>query len=449
MPPLALWMPYAAAIMGLAAALAWLTERVAGERRCATRFTYAVALIASPAIALLMHDADTPRPAMRSAQGSIAQHSMPLRTASGGGVVRSGHGMPPSSIKWLQYLEQPLRYAWAAVTGILALLLTIAVLSLRRLTGRARTAMVDGIEVRVDENLGPAASPFHGGAVIVPSWLQTLDAPLRRLVLAHESQHLAAADPTVLLAGAIVVVLLPWSPASWWMLRRLRLAIEIDCDARTLAVCGDTNAATRLLYAKLLILAAQQSSAVRRPPGSSLIVPAVSSHLSRRLHMLTHPASRMTRSRMLATAAATVAVAALAVAMPRPRLVTLVSEQPAEIVGLYWMVTPDMPSSKMLAPGREFTYLRLSSDGRSRMENVTVDASGDAVAPKVEVGPWSTEKWQVQPASSSGGAKLCWQLGASLQCSVYVRDAESGDITMYRDAVGGRIELVLRRASGR
>ena len=165
--------------------------------------------------------------------------------------------------------------------------------------------------------------------------------------------------------------------------------------------------------------------------------------------MLTHPASRMTRSRMLATAAATVAVAALAVAMPRPRLVTLVSEQPAEIVGLYWMVTPDMPSSKMLAPGREFTYLRLSSDGRSRMENVTVDASGDAVAPKVEVGPWSTEKWQVQPASSSGGAKLCWQLGASLQCSVYVRDAESGDITMYRDAVGGRIELVLRRASGR
>src|SRR6266446_2657425 len=54
-------------------------------------------------------------------------------------------------------------------------------------------------------------------------------------MLAHEEQHMRAADP-VLHAGALVAVLVaPWNLALWWQWRRLRLAVEMDCDARVLA----------------------------------------------------------------------------------------------------------------------------------------------------------------------------------------------------------------------
>ena len=329
------------------------------------------------------------------------------------------------------------------------LLLAFALIRMRHRTARARMAELDGIPVRMDERLGPAASPFQGGSVIIPSWLQTLDPPLRRLVLAHEQQHLRAADPTLLLLGAFVVVLFPWSPAAWWMLRRLRLAIEVDCDTRTLAACNGVSESERMRYARLLILAAQRSAHGRRPVGASVLVPAVSSHLARRLQMLSNPVIRMTRTRVLALAGTMLAITTVAFAMPRPPLAAAIGEQPVELAGLYLMVPPDMPSTKMLAPGREFTYLRLAPDGRSRMEQVMVDARGERVAPTVDVGPWSVEKWQVQPAANGTGAKLCWQaVGPKVLCNVYARDAKSGDITIYSGVVGGKVELVLRRASG-
>ena len=36
-------------------------------------------------------------------------------------------------------------------------------------------------------------------------------------------------------AAAWAVALFPWNPALWLIVKRLRLAIEIDCDARVLA----------------------------------------------------------------------------------------------------------------------------------------------------------------------------------------------------------------------
>ena len=44
-----------------------------------------------------------------------------------------------------------------------------------------------------------------------------------------------ARDHLALLYAAIVAAAFPWSPAIWWMCRRLRAAIEIDCDRRVIA----------------------------------------------------------------------------------------------------------------------------------------------------------------------------------------------------------------------
>src|SRR6266487_6960503 len=38
--------------------------------------------------------------------------------------------------------------------------------------------------------------------------------------------------------SAAALVLMPWNPALWWQVRRLRLAVEIDCDGRVLARGG-------------------------------------------------------------------------------------------------------------------------------------------------------------------------------------------------------------------
>src|SRR3954468_627315 len=62
----------------------------------------------------------------------------------------------------------------------------------------------------------------------------TLDAPHLALVLRHEEEHRAARDPYLLFASAIAVALMPWNLALWLQAKRLRLAIEMDCDARVL-----------------------------------------------------------------------------------------------------------------------------------------------------------------------------------------------------------------------
>ena len=51
-----------------------------------------------------------------------------------------------------------------------------------------------------------------------------------------------------LMTAGLAAVLLPWNLPVWWQLRRLRLAIEVDCDARVVRRGGDLRQ-----YASLLI----------------------------------------------------------------------------------------------------------------------------------------------------------------------------------------------------
>jgi beta-lactamase regulating signal transducer with metallopeptidase domain len=55
-----------------------------------------------------------------------------------------------------------------------------------------------------------------------------------RLVVLHEEEHLRGGDARLLAAALFFVVVTPWNPATWWQLRRLRMAMEMDCDRRVL-----------------------------------------------------------------------------------------------------------------------------------------------------------------------------------------------------------------------
>jgi hypothetical protein len=139
--------------------------------------------------------------------------------------------------------------------------------------------------------------------IVVPGWLLERTADEQRLVLAHEREHVAARDPLLLAAGCVAVAILPWHPAAWWMLSRLRLAVELDCDARVLR----RGVAARS-YGTLLIDLAGRCSGLR------IGAPALadeSSHLQQRLIAMTPRLSRFTHARS-AAAAAIAAVALLA-----------------------------------------------------------------------------------------------------------------------------------------
>ncbi|MDB4870227.1 MAG: peptidase BlaR1, partial [Gemmatimonadales bacterium] len=51
------------------------------------------------------------------------------------------------------------------------------------------------------------------------------------------------------------LILMPWNLAMWWQIRRLCLAVEMDCDNRVVNRLGDATA-----YGELLLKVAQATS---------------------------------------------------------------------------------------------------------------------------------------------------------------------------------------------
>jgi beta-lactamase regulating signal transducer with metallopeptidase domain len=122
------------------------------------------------------------------------------------------------------------------IVGSLATLVVLAFVHLRmRRVRRAWPATeLQGRRVRIAPSLGPAVVGVMNPEIVVPQWLLHRTDEEQRMVVAHESEHLRGWDHLLLGGATLAVALLPWHPAVWWMLSRLRLAIELDCDARVL-----------------------------------------------------------------------------------------------------------------------------------------------------------------------------------------------------------------------
>jgi hypothetical protein len=91
-----------------------------------------------------------------------------------------------------------------------------------------------GTAVYISEDSGPAVVGFLRPYIVVPRWLTKLSPDEQELVIAHERSHLRAYDTQLLTIAVCLLACMPWNPVLWWQLRRLRLAIEIDCDTRIL-----------------------------------------------------------------------------------------------------------------------------------------------------------------------------------------------------------------------
>lgn len=117
------------------------------------------------------------------------------------------------------------------------------------------TTILDGVPVVVTDSAGPATVGVWRSLVLVPRWVLALPGAQRQYVLRHEDEHRRSHDAYLLFLASLTLVLAPWNLALWWQLRRLCLAVEMDCDNRVVAGLGDATA-----YGELLLKVAQASS---------------------------------------------------------------------------------------------------------------------------------------------------------------------------------------------
>ena len=197
-------------------------------------------------------------------------------------LVAADRRVPPS-------VGRSLGIASLSLSALLILMLAVVYARFHRLRRRWPVAELLGVRVRVSPQVGPAVVGLSRPEIVIPSWLLERTADEQRLVLVHEREHVRAHDPLLLASACAVAALLPWHPAVWYMLSRLRLAVELDCDVRVLR-----GGVATYSYGTLLIDLAERCSGLR--VGAAALADT-SSHLEQRLLAMNTRSSRFAHLR--------------------------------------------------------------------------------------------------------------------------------------------------------
>lgn len=175
--------------------------------------------------------------------------------------------------------------AWWLMTCVAAaLVLGLSLLRLRRHASKWPQATLLGHSVKISPDTGPATVGILAPRIVLPKWALSLSEADLVLILRHESEHVRGRDTLMLSAGLVAVVACPWNPLIWWQMRRLKAAVEMDCDHRVLR--GGVPAAR---YGGLLLALGTRGSY------RSLAVPTIAGSrtlLERRLKLMTRLQNR-------------------------------------------------------------------------------------------------------------------------------------------------------------
>lgn len=260
----------------------------------AYRFHHALPVGASQGAVVAVQNADDARPLAATLLGSQVWGQMESHNAD---VARMWN------------LASLVLLLWATAN---ALRVALAINAARRKrASEGRPAVVDGISVVVTDEIGPATVGFWHSQVLVPRWVLALSPSQRQYVLRHEDEHRARYDAQLLFMASLLLILVPWNLAMWWQLRRLYLAVEIDCDNRVVDKLGNANA-----YGELLLKVAQAAS---RGPRLQPALLGGTGSLERRLTALLDPAPLRQIQRFLLPAFA-LGLLAVVLTVPHPVL---------------------------------------------------------------------------------------------------------------------------------
>jgi beta-lactamase regulating signal transducer with metallopeptidase domain len=308
------WMLYCAlCALGLAVA-ATLAERLLLAGRAAVRLVWigAVALsLMVPAVA--MRYAAVPAqtvPVTGSAGTAQAAATTPDVAAP---EVAATHRAVEHSRNWratLARYDAPLAIVWATLSFAVAFNLFAGVVALAWLRRRWRRETILGIPVHISERTGPAVVGVLSPAIVLPEWVLGLDPSQLALMLRHEQEHQRAGDGRLLTGAQLALIVMPWNLAIWWQILRLRVAVEMDCDARVLR-----NADARS-YGDLLLEVARP----RLRPGfvGATAFAERATQLERRIRVLARHRMHTTRAARALVAAIALVVVSAAWIAPHP-----------------------------------------------------------------------------------------------------------------------------------
>ncbi|MGH7541197.1 MAG: M56 family metallopeptidase, partial [Gemmatimonadota bacterium] len=224
------WIVYCLTISALLGIAALAAERALGHYRRPVRWAWAGAIGGS---ALLPLAAWLVPQLVRG-----VSETLPMRTVSLDALAALGAGSGAGDagpLSWLPSADALLAGVWIASVLGFGAYVAVAYGRLRREMRTWIAGDVLGSVVLLSPDRGPAVVGVARGVIVFPRWITELADELLRLVFLHEREHREAGDHR-LFAGALIAVLaMPWNPVLWWQLRRLRLAIEYDCDRRVIA----------------------------------------------------------------------------------------------------------------------------------------------------------------------------------------------------------------------
>lgn len=247
-----------------------------------------------------------PKPVVHAPATSVI--GSPVTVSAAPTIEQSRAARPAaSSAQW----DIVLVVLWLAGSVMCIGVLAVSSWRVARMRRGWREGVVAGVPVLVSHDVGPAVIGLVHHGIVVPSWVEHLETDDQKTVMTHEREHVRAGDPLLLWSATLLVSLAPWNPALWYALRRLRHAIEIDCDARVLRSRPDARA-----YCTLLLDVGERTLAGVAPV-AALAEPATL--LERRIDAMTSPV-RARRGWAVASVIAAVMLVTAACFAPRPQI---------------------------------------------------------------------------------------------------------------------------------
>jgi TonB family protein len=234
-------------------------------------------------------------------------------------------------------------YAWGFASLLLAVRLGVDFVRLRAARRGWEETVISGVRVLLTRDLGPAVFGLHRPSILFPAWALSIDEDLRWLILLHEREHVRAGDPWLLAGALLLVVLVPWNPMLWVQLHRLRLAVEMDCDARVLRRVPDPKR-----YGAVLL----EVGRVRAGPRPMLAMSEPVTFLERRIRAFTRAAARHPVGRGLALGLVAVGLLVLAVCSRDPVGTTAVPGEPTTDLSARPVFTPYTVKPRLLNPAQ-------------------------------------------------------------------------------------------------
>jgi beta-lactamase regulating signal transducer with metallopeptidase domain len=231
------WMLYAIVVSLLMGLAALALERSAQLRQRPVRWLWGVCMVASLAIPFIPSRVSVQIPETTQLDRTTSSETlMPSQTTA---IEASRFTLPiigADQTSLSDGVATLLDWAWRMASMALALVILASGAHLSWRRRRWDRGHMAGTAVYISEDCGPAVVGFLRPHIVVPRWLTKLSADEQELVIAHERSHLRAYDAQLLTIAVCLLACMPWNPMLWWQLRRLRLAIETDCDARVLSL---------------------------------------------------------------------------------------------------------------------------------------------------------------------------------------------------------------------